>query len=256
MFLQGSDHPGRRRKPCVEHVRVDNVPVAIQRIELLADGREERAAVKAGRRPAKRNVGFPVNFTFKSLQQSFEAGQPLAQRLRRRLQDLVGDRAGLHGQTHPFQAQLEVKIENLPPANRHDAAASVRLDPAERGIHQQDCQLPPPIRLADGQDADLVQFVVKRKRHSRSLEIFVDRVSPARGRRHADKSGQFISDGGRDVNVEFVERIVEPAAVVARVLRQFRRVDLVAHLIDHPAFAFRCQSDLDPASTGRRGNRA
>ena len=67
-----------------------------------------------------------------------------------------------------LQAELEVKIKNLPPANRHDAAAPVRLDPAERGIYQEDCQLPSAKRFTHGQDADLIQLVVEGEGNLRS----------------------------------------------------------------------------------------
>ena len=150
MFLQRGDHPGSGRKPRIEHIRVDNAPTPLQGVEFIADGREERAAVKTGRRFTKRTVQLPIDLAFESFEQFGHLAQSLPQSGDRRMEDFVGHGAGLDVQPDGFQADLQVKVQDLSSADRHDARPPMRLDPPERGVHQEHRHLPAAMRFSHG----------------------------------------------------------------------------------------------------------
>src|SRR5439155_19710588 len=108
------------RKPRIQHIRVNNAPAPLQGFKFIADRREERAAMKAGGWFPKRKGQLPIDFTFDSIEQFRQAVQSLSQPCARSLQHFVGDRAGLNAEADRFQADLQVRVQYLPPADGLD----------------------------------------------------------------------------------------------------------------------------------------
>src|SRR5213075_2358167 len=107
---------------------------AVEAAKVVADGVEERAAVKAIRGAAEGDDQVPLRGPLQAREHIFETLGAAAQ-----LVDALGhqhelNRAAVHPDAERLQAGLHVEAVDLAPAEGHDARAAVSFDPAERGV--------------------------------------------------------------------------------------------------------------------------
>src|SRR2546421_13122155 len=101
IFLQDCQDSGRRRKPGVQHIGVNDCLVAFKSLKLRSKGLEKSASMETGSRFAKRKIYLPDRLVLEPFKQPFEMSHMLAQSRRSDLQHIKSHRAGL--EANPYR---------------------------------------------------------------------------------------------------------------------------------------------------------
>lgn len=228
MVVERGKHAGRGREPGVEDIGVDNGGGAGEIGEIVADGGEEGASVEAGRGRAEGEGELPGGAGFEAVEDLGEGGEVRREFVEAGEEEVVGHGTGASGETDGTQADAEVEVENLAPADGDDAGAAVGLDPAEGGEHEERGDLAAAVGFYDGEEADFVDVIVEGEGDGGSVEILVDGERAAIGRGETDEAGDLAGDASDEEDVVVVDRVAEAGGGVDGVLAEFAGIDIVA----------------------------
>lgn len=89
------------------------------------------------------------------------------------LKHIESHRAGLDRNPNRLQSDSRIEIKNLVASNGHDARAAPRLNPSQRGIHQEQGQFAAAKGLVHRQQPNLVKAVVEGERQPVPRQIFI-----------------------------------------------------------------------------------